>query len=205
MNPNDNQQNTPSNYLDQIAPKKSGKADFLKRKPIMIGGIVLAVFFVITIIAAISGGMSGGTANIKRLSARLTTTQNTVTLTTSNLKSTKLRALNSRLGIYLTNTIRDFTPILTANKIDAKKVDKNMIASESNAKMLSILEDARLNAILDRTYAREMAYQLDTVLTLMKQIYSTSSSKSTKTFLDDAYKNLEPIQTEFADFNAANG
>lgn len=203
MYPNNDQPANPADYLNQIAPKVTKRTDFLKQKPIMIGAVVLVIFFVIMIFAAIVGGLSGGTTPIKTLSARLSSTNSTVDSATTNIKNTKLRALNSNLKLYLTNTIRDYTPILTAQKIDIKNIDKKIISAESDTKILAVLEDARLNAVFDMTYAREMTYKLDTILSLMNKIKSSNNDKL-KTFLDSAYKNLKPIQKQFADYNAAN-
>jgi hypothetical protein len=49
-----------------------------------------------------------------------------------------------------------------------------------------------------------MAYRLDTVITLMRQINGNTNNKDLKSYLDDAMTNLTPIQKQFADFNAAN-
>jgi len=178
--------------------------DFLKQRPIMIGAIILAVVVVFTLLATIISGLSGGTSSTERLAVRLTSTENTANSATANLKSSKLRALNSDLKLYLTNTIRDFGPILTTNKIDVKSPNEKIASAESNTKMLAVLEDARLNAIYDRAYAREMAYQLGTVLTLMRQLKADTNSNSMSDFLDNSIKNLVPTQKQFADYNAAN-
>ena len=78
-------------------------------------------------------------------------------------------------------------------------------ASENGEKLKTTLEDARLNATFDRTYAREMSYQLETVAALMKDIYTNTNSKSLKTFLEATDNNLQPIKQQLAEFNAANG
>jgi len=203
MNPDDKQQQPPSDYLNQIAPKTpKTKIDFLRQKPILIGLLIVAVIIIITLFALMAGNLLDGTKPIKTLSARLASTSNTATLAKNNIKNTNLRALNSSLNIYLSNTIRDMAPILVLNKIDTKKIDKNITAAESNTKLLAILEDARLNAIYDRTYAREMASQLEKTLLLMNQINNSSKSSKTKSFLDSAIKNLTLIQKQFADYNS---
>ena len=46
-----------------------------------------------------------------------------------------------------------------------------------------------------------MAYQLDTILNLMKKSYSSIGSTAVKNVLQSAYENLAPIQQDFADFN----
>lgn len=205
MNPNENQQPLPSDYLNQIAPKPPKRLDFFRQKPIFIGALCLGVIIFIIILGIISSSLSNNIGSTERLAARLMSTKSTATLATSNIKSTKLRALNSSLGIYLTNTIRDATPILAKNNIKINKLSKKVTLAESNETILATLEDARLNAIYDRIYAGEMAHQLDTTLILMRQIFTDTRSATLKSFLDNAYKTLEPTQKDFAEFNAANG
>lgn len=171
----------------------------------MIGAIAVGIIVLISLIAIISSVATSSIGQTERLAARLQSTKNTVKSADSNIKSTKLRAMNSALGIYLTNTIRNATPILASNNIQIDKLDKKVTDAESNEETLAILEDARLNAIYDRIYASEMAHQLDNTLILMRQINNSTNDSDLKTFLDDAYKSLEPTQKEFADFNAANG
>jgi hypothetical protein len=206
MNPentNDNMQPESAEYLNEIAPvSKKAKASFLWNKPILIGGILLAVTVFVILAMLASNLSSAGTKPMKTLSARLTTTAKTVTLAHKNNKNTKLRALNSSLNIYLSNTNRDFVEILTLNKIQAKSIDKSILTAESNTKMLANLEDARLNAVYDRVYVIEMNTQLEKILLLMRQINSSTKSTKTKTFLDSAIKNLEPIQKQFEDYNS---
>jgi len=204
MNPENNQPIMSGDYLNQIAPTAPKKMFSLQQKPVMIGVILLGVITLLTIITIIFGNMSGGTTSIRKLSARLSSTESTVIAATKNIKSSKLREVNVNLKIYLSNTIRDFTPILTSYKIDTKKLDKSIISAESNTEMLATLEDARLNNEYDLVYAREMSYKLETILSLMKQIYKSTSNSKMQKFLDSAYTNLEPTQKQFADFNTAN-
>lgn len=191
-----------STYLDQIAPKPV-KTSIFQQKPIVFGAIALLAFIVICAFALIVGSLSGGIAPTKRLAARLVNTQQVVTSAVPNIKNTRLRALNSNLKIILTNTIRDASPILAKDKIDINKLDKDTLAKEPNTKMLERLEDARLNAIYDRTYAREMAYQVETIISLMQEI-KKSGKKDLKTFLTTAIDNLSPIQKQFEDYNSNN-
>lgn len=205
MNPNDNQPVNSADYLNQISSQPTrNKFDLFHQKPSHLALIILAVVFAVVMILSVVLAMSGNDNNVGRLAARLTSTESTATSATANIKNTQLRALNSSLKLYMANTIRDATPIFAKSGITMGKLDAKVIASESNTKMLATLEDARLNAVYDRTYAREMAYQLDTLITLMRKIYNSTGNASLKNFLSTSYKSLEPTQKQFADFNAAN-
>lgn len=207
MYPNDNQNTQPisPDYLNQIAPQSTSGNGLFNQKPILIAIAGLFVVLIIFFVSLIASSSSSGTDNLARLSKRLNSVESTAISAIPNIKNTKLRALNSNLKIYLTNINRDISPLLISEKIDVKKINKKIIAEESNTKTLSTLEDARLNAVYDRTYAREMSYKLETTMSLMTQIYKTTKSKKLKIFLDESYKNLEPIKKQFADFNAING
>lgn len=205
MNAPKDQPAPPPDYLNQIAPKATKtKMGLLTQRPLLTGGIVLAVIVVVTLFAVVGSSMSGGTKLIKTLSVRLDSTASTAKSATHKIKNPRLLALNSNLNIYLTNTSRDFAPILALNDITTKKIDKSIIVAESNTNMLATMEDARLNAIYDRIYAKEMNNQLEKVLMLIRQINKGTNSKATKAFLENANKNLIPIQKQFADYSDPN-
>jgi hypothetical protein len=207
MYPNDNQPPvSPTDYLNQIAPQPTrSKFDLLHQKPSRLALIGLgAAFIIVIILSVVVGLMTGNGSNIEHLAAKLGSTQSIAVSATDNLKDTQLRKLNSDLKLFLTNTIRDATPIFAKSGVKMDSLSASVTKAESNTTTLATLEDARLNAVYDMKYARVMAYQLDTVITLMQQIYKNTSNESLKSFLSSAYKSLEPTQKQFADFNAAN-
>lgn len=186
-------------YLNQIAPetKKPGMSNKLFLFAIG-GGLLLAI--IVGILALSSG--SGPTQKMQTLAARLTTLQTISDKAQKNIKSGDLRSTNSGLTILLTNANRDIVEPLAKNSVDIKKIDKTIATKEDGSKLTQTLEDARLNAVYDRTYAREMSYQLDTVAALMKELYTSSNSKSFKEYLVETDKNLQPIKKQFYEFNA---
>jgi len=198
------QQQMPVDYLNQIAPQAQKKPLFtfgIKQVAVIGAALVILVLILAGVVNSTAGGK---TEPLERLSARLTATEKIATDAQINLKSSKLRSLNSNLKLYMTNTNRDVaTPLMSAG-VDAKKLSTKVVALESTTAMAARLEDARLNAVYDRTYAREMAYQLGTLLTLMNQIYSSTSSTQLKTFLKSSYDNLKPTQESFANFTTTD-
>lgn len=200
--PND-QQPLPADYLNQIAPLQRRNNGIFGGKKLIIFGLIAAVA-VMLILSAASAILSASPKSTETLAARLLSTQAVAEKATTNLKNTQLRAVNSNLKLFLTNTIRDITPLLAEQAVDIEKLGEAAIAGEANDKLVATLEDARLNSVYDRTYAREMAYKLETVLSLMKQIYGSTSDSELKEFLETAYLNLGPTQKSFAEFNASN-
>jgi len=189
-------------YLNQIAPQ-STKVSLFSNKKVTVA-IVLAAVTILVFIFIIINSLIPKTSLNQQLAAKLLATEEILTDVTPKIKTSQLRTYNGNLKIYLTNTIRDITPLLAKEKIDINKLGQKILDTESSADVLTRLENARLNAVYDRTYAREMAYQLDTIVSLMTKIQKSTKSSSLKLFLEDAIKNLVPTQKQFAEFNAAN-
>lgn len=205
MDPKQPTQPLSMDYLNKIAPvAPKSKMPFSKNQMILLG--VLGGAIIIVMILAIALGGLGGTKKYEtQLAARLIGTETIAADASTKLKSSSLRALNSNLKIYLTNTNQGIIEPLKKDGIDATKLDKSILSDEAGADITTRLEDARLNAVYDRTYAREMAYRLSTILTLMAKIENSTSNKTLKTFLTEAVTNLEPTQKQFADFNQTTG
>lgn len=202
MNPPNGQ--TPLDYLNQIAPQAPKQKKLgLNLRTVLIGGIILVVLVIILSIAA------GAIVNSRKdpwqqLSARLTTTKGIVDDASKKLKNSQIRSANSDLQLYLTNTQRDLTPQLAAQGIKVDALSDSIVAEEKRSAMIKRLEDARLNAKFDSTYAREMNYQLSTLLALYQKMYAAGGSSSQRAYLESAYDNLAPIHKSIADFSASN-
>lgn len=205
MPPEQNQnQQYPVDYLNQIStsPQKSGLNNnrfFLLLGAILVGGVLIAI-----ILLVLSSGNGGPREKMQTLAARLTTLQTIAGDAQKNIKNGQLRTTNSNLTIFLTNTNRDIAEPLAGMNIDPAKLDPSIVAKESGEELSAALEDARLNAVFDRTYAREMSYQLDTVSVLIREIYSATSNEGLKSFLENTDASLQPLREQFSEFNAAN-
>ena len=170
----------------------------------MIAGIGGALILLVIVLVVTANAISSASREpAQKLSARLAVTQSVANDAQSNLKASQLRSLNSDLRLFFTNTSRDIATPLTAFGVSADSLPDRITTAETNIGegMSNRLEDARLNAVFDRTYAREMAFQLSTMIALLQQLYNSAPSEATKTFLDTTYRNLQPIQQGFADFN----
>ncbi len=196
MNPEQNQY--PIDYLNQIAPQQP-KAGMDKKFLFLIGGGILVVIVALLFIFSSSSG--GPKDKMQTLAARMITLQDISKKNQANIKSGALRATNSSFNIFLANANRDIAEPLKNNGVDVKNLDKTISAKEDGTALKAKLEDARLNAVFDRTYSREMAYQLDATSALMGDIYDHTSSKSLKDFLLKTDENLQPIKQTFSEFN----
>jgi hypothetical protein len=203
MYPNQDQHQYSIDYLNEIAPQEK-KPGLDNKKFLMLVGGGLLVAIIVGIIVLSSGSGPGPTQKMQTLAARLTTLQKISTTAQKNIKSSSLRGTNSNLTIFLTNTNRDIVGPLLTNGVDAKKVDSKITAAEKGEALSKTLEDARLNAVFDRKYPREMNYQLGAIQALMEDIYASTNSKSLKDFLTATNKNMQPIKKQLEDFTAAS-
>ncbi len=142
--------------------------------------------------------------DLATLSARLTNLQVLTDASQKNIVSSRLRATNTTLALALTNANRDIVNSSTANATDPEKPDPKITAKENTDELAKRLEDARLNAVFDRTYAREISYQLSTTLILIEQLVSRTEDGPQKEFLSTTHSNLKPLQERFDDFNTVN-
>jgi hypothetical protein len=200
MNPQNGQ--TPLDYLNQIAPQAPKKQVFtLNLRTILLGAA--AVVVLIIIIATLVGALSSSNKEPwQQLAARIDTTTEVVDGATKNIKSSQLRSINSDLKLYLSNTRRDIASPLQSLDINPEKIPENIVTVEQSTGITERLEDGRLNARYDSTYAREMKYQVATILSLLQELYSTNVGPQTKATLTVAYDNLLPTYTTLTEFNA---
>lgn len=200
MNPN--QEEYSIDYLNQISvsPKKPGLD---KKFLFMIGGglgIVLLLVAAVAIFGSVSGGGASPT-KLQTLSVRLETLGAVTKDAKKQIKSNTLRVANANLMIFLTDANRDIVAPLANAGVDVKKIDKSIQTKYNGDTLKKTLEDARLNAVYDRTYAREMSYELETLQALMKEIYQSTKSKSMKDFITSTDSSLVSIRKQLTEYN----
>lgn len=187
-------------YLNQIAPeeKKPGLGNKLFFG-VLGGGLLLAIGVFFMIING-GGGAATQTSRLQTLSARLTTLQSITQSANSSITNNQLEAINSSLNLALVNASRAIEEPLINNKINAAKLPPEILAKEDGSALTTLLEDAQLNAVYDRTYAREMHYQATSLLSLMSEINNGTKSQSTKKFLEKTTKDITPINEQLGAF-----
>ena len=198
MNPDQN----PLDYLNQIAPVKQRK-DFLRTlRPVhYIIGIVLVLILLIVVVSLLANAANAPKVQLQRLAARLQATTTIAQNANANIRDGNLEVINSNLQIYLTNMNQAIIKPMAAVGVNAKSLPSNIVASEKDpGQITEELTNAHLSGTFDSTYARDMAYQLATTMTLMKEIYQSTPSSSLKSFLETSYNNLQPTQQSFASF-----
>ena len=204
MQPNDQQPTQPlgSNYLDSISTAQPVKTV----NPLLLWGLIIGVLALVIFVVIGVSSTAGGTpsASLTSVASTLSNLQTVSESGQKNIQSGELRSLNSSLTLTLTNTNRDLAGILKTQKISLKdtKNNKSLIAVKKDFDALNVrLEDARLNAVYDRTYAREITYSLKTLHANMGQLYTSTNSKSLKSTLDKADVSLKLLLEGFEKFN----
>ncbi len=196
MYPDQNQNQYPIDYLNQIAAPE--------KKPSPVNKIILIIIIGLGILTLIVGGLmisraaSRGSQSRPQMAARLHESSDIVRSAQKNLKSNTLRDLNSNLQLFLTNTNRD----LKDAGLDGAQVESSILKREKDLtqELNARLEDARLNATFDEIYAREMAYRLETIMLLMRQVHANTNSTELKEYLDTNIKELDNLQSGFSDY-----
>lgn len=192
-----------SDYLNQIAtppPKKT-------LNPFVLWGLIagLLLVVVIVIIAISSGSKPSSSASLTGVATKLTKLQQLSERAQKNIQSSDLRSLNGSLTLVLTSANHDIAEPLKANKISIANT-KNPTVQKINGYFDSLdtrLEDARLNAVYDRTYARELSYALKTLESDMSVLRNSTNSKSLMSVLADTNNNIEPIAASLQYFNGS--
>ena len=188
-------------YLDSIAAQPTVKTI----NPFILWGLIAtALVVVIVAVLALAGGGNSSENLLARVGATSASLKELTDDADGHIQSSELRTINSSLSLTLANTNRDLSEPLEKQDINLKDVKKNKTLSNVAAEYEEIagrLEDARLNGLYDRTYAREVAYQLKNLHSYMGQLYDSSRSKSLKSSLESNDNNLAPLLKEFESFN----
>lgn len=187
-------------YLDQIAPKSRGASLMGGHFTWIIIGLAILFMFAVSLLTLTAGNSNTATAQSAYLRVENISPINDKYR--RYLKSNQLVAANANLRIFFSNAQRDLAGPLNQNGVDLTKINKEAKAKETSAanELSEKLEDARLNAILDRTYAREMAYQTQ----LLLEQYNKMTKNQSKAIADNAKKTipyLEPLQKSLAEFD----
>ena len=192
-------------YLKSISAKPQKTTSPLFSKKFLIPLIAVAV---ISILIIIFGSLSGSTPKnldtTVRLNNRTTNLIKTLSTYNKSLKSSELRAMGASLSSVLQNTT---APLADSVKNDFGKVSKDTtdkIAAEETEYITNVnntLEDARLNAILDRTYAREMAYQAAMLRSLQQECVSSTKNDTLKSSLESSIDSLDNLYNQLSKFS----
>ena len=195
---------TGGSYLDTIAaPQRQNTLNPFVLWGI-IGGVILAL-----IIAVLLMFNSGGPSQAESFTAYVHRTQALSKLTANSKKtiqSSELRALNGTTNIVLNTANQESTSVLgTVQLKNLPAPAKSSPVTAEFSQLTTKLNDARLNVVYDRVYAREVGYQLAKIRAELSTLYKGSKSKSLRAYLEKTDGNLKPLVSQYNEFNNSQG
>ena len=193
-------------YLNQISAKPAPvKTTLFDKKTKLILIIAGAILFFAVILMAVAGSSSSSeptaVSELSRLYYRSDALEKTLNTYTPSVKSSSLRSsaasistilaeLKSTSKTHFTSTgakLEDY-PLTTA--------DSSLITATDSA-----LEKARLNGILDRTFASEIYYQIRFLIIIEDSTLAKSRDTTLNTFLTSSKSSLERLRDTFSSFS----
>lgn len=206
-------------YLNQIAsearplvkkaPGFFGNTLNLSMKQLkIIGGIIIAMVIILFIgMIATSGNKNSERDYVDEAYLRTNDLSSVIDSYRTEIRSSELRSISMSLKSVLSETSYILANALT-NDFEVKEISKP--AKESTAEresaiigeLVDNLEVARLNALLDRVFAREFTYQISLLISLETDILSRTKKEPFKSNLTSAKANLEAIHAQFDNFVA---
>lgn len=204
MQPNDPFQPAPNgiDYLNQIATPAPAAGFDKKTKLILIIFGIIGIVSLAFIFFMMSAQKNTGPSPLT-LAGRLQKLQTISTTYGKKLRTTSLQDTNSSLSAVLTTANQSISAPLAAYSIDATKQAKQIAALDPATTLTKTLDEAYLNSTLDATYAREMNFQLEDTIVMMKRLLRATTSKSMKDFLETTIPSLENLQKQIESTTAA--
>lgn len=206
MQPNDPFQPAPSDidYLNQIAPPPP-PAKMDKKFLVIIGLLAIVGISSLAFIANMASKSNDNTPAVLKLVARLQKIQNISNKYKSKLKSSAIQDTNSSLSAILTTANKAISDPVASYAIDMKKQGKDLAALDPSAELEKRLDEAYLNSVLDDVYVREINFQLEETIIMMKRMLQEAKTTSMKEYLTTTIPNFENLQKSFARIIAPQG
>lgn len=194
-------------YLNEISktsrPVKTGKGTNGFGTIIKIAVAGIAVFVLLLIIGMVIGKKSDSTANLgPQIYLRTTNLEKTVTTYNRSLRSSKLRSIGLTLSSTLTGAINQMDPTFK-NSISK---NKELTASETEyvAELENTLTTAKLNGMLDRTYANQMQLQTTLLLSMLEQAINHTKDENLKNIYTQYQSNLYTANADFTNYSSSD-
>jgi len=194
-------------YLNSISSSNNQrqKTPFLDKKMktilfALVGAVVLTIL-VILIVPLATPQESTPTSDLSLVYLRASSLETTVSTYNSQISSPSLRAAGATLSTSLTDLSTRTLSILSTSygiKSVSPLANETAILNASTSK----LENARLNGLLDRTYASEVSYQISRLLLAETDaLAKVPSSSTTANYLKSSYDSLSLLYETFSSYS----
>lgn len=201
-------------YLNQISSavrpvkKPRGKASILSSKIFLVSAIGVVALIFIIILGAILGGSKGDDKSLGyALRLHLDNTSSIIQDYQSSVKSSDLRSSSASLYSILSSTSSNLTNYLDETYgLKDKEIPSGIVseADLSRDDLESALFNAKINGILDRIYAHQMAHEITLILSEESKLISSTKNSTLEDLLTTSYNSLENLYTKFNDFSETN-
>lgn len=194
-------------YLNQISASNSTAQPAKKPTNFLFANKKLRIFFIVAgalIVLCIAFGIISSILNretdyLPRLKLRATNISQIIRDYNPKVKSSSLRAAGSSLSSVIDDTINN-----TSSYISSEYKTPESITSEETAiksSITSALDEAKINGYLDRTYARQLTYAVNILLSLETEASAHTNDKNVQTYLANSAESLNNILPAFSDFS----
>lgn len=170
---------------------------------IILGGLAALILVIIlgVIISSVSNREKSRSFALKLHLDNLSTIINDYQ---PSVKSSALRSHSASLSGIISNTNRDLTDYLTTKyEYREKSVDTNLLASETALadELKTELFEAKINGLLDRTYARKMAYEISLLSARTSELQKSTRNQNYQNLLSTFQASLTNLYDKFNDFS----
>jgi len=192
-------------YLNQISVKPAPvKPTLFDKKTKLILIISAIVLFFVVILMAVAGSSSSeptATSELARLYHRSDALEKSLSSYTPSVKSSSLRSAATSLSTILAELKSTSNTQFTASGAKLEDYPLSTTDAQITTALDSSLEKARLNGILDRTFASEFYYQIRYLIILEDSTLAKTSDSSLSAFLTSSKSSLERLRDTFAAFS----
>lgn len=197
-------------YLNQISasnrPMKPQRnvGSFFSSIYFKLGVGAVVILIITMILGMVLGSQTGTEDKCIGLKLRLDKTSEVITEYQPSLKSSLLRSLSASLKGIFTNTSSQLgTYMAGAYGYEDGKAKESMIeeADLNKDALMNDFFEAKINGLLDRTYAHKMTLEIYGVMSDEAGIVNSTSDENLKSLLVGSYDSLKNLYTQFNDFS----
>jgi hypothetical protein len=200
-------------YLDQISTPtslkktKNSNGSFLKQIFIALG-IAVGLFALIAIFGGIiSANRISEKDSAIALKLRSDNIQTVITDYNTSIKSSDLRSTNTSLSGILSDVSSTLETYITSTlSVKQKEYTKKVVDKETSAleELKNELFEAKINGLLDRTFARKMIYETQNLINYENTLKKATRNESLKSYLSSSANSLMVLHDTFSDFSENN-
>lgn len=189
---------------DEVRSEKKSVTGFMSSTAFKVGVGGLVAFIVLAIFGTI---LSSGKVDLKTrcaaLRLRLTNTAEVISDYQNNIKSSALRSNSASLRAVLSDTSNKLLGYLEEKyslKDGRESKDLKEEAKLNKENLEASLFEAKINGILDRMFAHEMAYEVSLLITEETSIYNAGDS-ALKSIMETSLTSLKSLHEIFDNYS----